>query len=150
MGERVLPDPPEAQGNYVPAVVYGGIAFSAGMTPRIGGKLQVRGTVDVDVSIADARSAAHLAATQALAAIAAAVGGLEQIDRSLRMTVFIACTPAFSGHSHVADGASAALQDWLGASRGAAARAAVGVASLPSGAPVEVELSVAVRHIPEG
>lgn len=148
MGERVLPDPPQAQGSYVPAVVYGGTAFSAGMTPRIGGELQVRGTVDVDVSIAEARSAAHLAATQALAAIAAAVGGLDQIDRCLKMTIFIACTAAFDAHSHVADGASAALQDWLGTSRGATARAAVGVASLPSGAPVEVELSVAVRRTP--
>lgn len=132
----------------MPAVVYGGIAFSAGMTPRIGGELQARGTVDVDVSVAEARSAAQLAATQALAAIAAAVGGLEQIDRCLKMTVFIACTPAFGRQSEVADGASVALREWLGESRGASARTAVGVASLPSGAPVEVELIVAVRHPP--
>lgn len=134
----------------MPAVVYGGIAFSAGMTPRIGGELQVQGAVEVDVPVAEARSAAYLAATNALSAIAAAVGGLEQIDRCLQMTVFIACTPAFARHSHVADGASAALQDWLGGRRGAAARSAVGVASLPSGSPVEVELSAAVRQGPNG
>ena len=138
--------PPTAvppQGAYVPAVVHAGVAYTAGMTPRRGGELVVFGVVGWDLDVAAAREAARIAAGNALTAVVEAVGDLSAIVRCLKMTVFIAAVDGFTAHSAVADGASAVLQERLGA-RGAVARSAIGVASLPSGAPVEVELLAAV------
>lgn len=147
MAEPALPAQPVPRGQYVPAVVHAGLAFSAGMTPRVDGELTVRGIVGADLSADQARAAARLATENALAAVANAAGGLDRVDRCLRLTVYIACATGFGGHSAVADGASQALADWLG-DRGAAARAAIGVASLPSGSPVEVELVAAISALP--
>jgi len=142
-----LPEPPRPQGRYTPAVVHGGLVFTAGMTPRRDGELTAVGTVGADLSAGEGRAAARLAASNAVSAAARAAGGLDRIERCLALTVYIACAPGFTGHSAVADGASAALGEWLG-DRGAAARVAIGVASLPSGAPVEVQLVAAVRLPP--
>lgn len=139
-----LPARPTPQGDYVPAVVHNGLAVSAGMTPRVAGTLAVKGLVGADVGVAEAREAAGIAAANAVSAIADATGGVERIERCMRMTVYVACVPDFTDQSAVADGASAALTRLLG-ERGRAARSAIGVAALPSGAPVEVELTVAVR-----
>jgi enamine deaminase RidA (YjgF/YER057c/UK114 family) len=139
-----LPTAPSPQGRYVPAVVHAGMAYSAGMTPRVNGELIRRGIVGADVSAEHARELAGLAAGNALAAIADAVGGLENIERCVRLSVYIAAAPGFAAHTAIADGASERLHAVLG-ERGAAARSAIGVASLPSGAPLEVELTAAVR-----
>ena len=146
MAETPYPPPPVPQGHYVPCVVHGGlggIAFSAGVTPRVDGRLTIVGTVGSDVSVRDAFAAAGLAAANALSAVGHAIGGASNIAQCLRMTVYIACGADFTEHSAVADGASAELANQLG-DRGTVARSAIGVASLPSGAPVEVELMVAV------
>jgi enamine deaminase RidA (YjgF/YER057c/UK114 family) len=142
-GPMNLPSPPAPQGHYLPVVVHGGIAYLAGMTPRVNGQLTARGVVGADLTVDEARVAAGVAARNAIAAVADCVGGLDRVQRCLRMTVYVACHPDFAQHSAVADGASETLRDWLG-ERGAVARSAVGVASLPSGAPVEVELTLAV------
>jgi enamine deaminase RidA (YjgF/YER057c/UK114 family) len=139
-----LPPPPRPQGDYVPAVLVDGIAYSAGMTPRRDGELVVRGTVGADVSPADAAAAAGLAAVNALSAVAAAAGGLDRVRRCIRMTVYVACSDGFRALSAVADGASAALAEHVDAAA-LPARSAVGVHGLPDGAPVEVELTAAVR-----
>jgi enamine deaminase RidA (YjgF/YER057c/UK114 family) len=139
-----LPPPPRPQGSYVPAVVVNGIVHSAGMTPRQDGRLVVRGTVGTDVSFDEAAAAAGLAAGNALAAIAAAAGGLDRVRRLVRMTVYVACSADFTALSAVADGASAALARYVGTA-GLPARSAVGVWRLPDRAPVEVELTAAVR-----
>jgi enamine deaminase RidA (YjgF/YER057c/UK114 family) len=131
------------QGAYVPVVVHAGVAYTAGMTPRRRGELVVSGVVGRDLDLDAARAAAGLAAANALTAVVEAVGEAG-IVRCLRMTVFIAAVEGFTAHSAVADGASAVLRERLG-DRGAVARSAIGVASLPSGAPVEVELVAAVR-----
>jgi enamine deaminase RidA (YjgF/YER057c/UK114 family) len=139
-----MPSPPLPRGHYAPAVVHGGLVFTAGMTPRRDGELASRGTVGADLSAAEGRAAARLAAANALSAAARAAGGLDRIERCLTLTVYIVCVPGFTEHSAVADGASSALAEWLD-DRGTAARAAIGVASLPSGAPVEVQLVAAIR-----
>lgn len=112
------------------------------MTPRAGGELAVRGIVGANLTVGRARVAAGLAAANALAAAASAAGGLDRLGACLKLTVYIACTAGFTEHSAVADGASEALLRLFG--DGAAARTAIGVASLPSGAPVEVELLAAL------
>ena len=119
------------------------------MTPRVDGRLLARGLVGRDISREDACGLAGVAAGNALAAVVAAVGDPARIVRCLQMTVFIAAAPGFTEHTAVADGASAALLAALG-ERGAVARAAVGVAGLPSGAPVEVALTAAVDTTQDG
>ena len=131
------------QGAYVPVVVHGNVAYTAGMTPRRHGELLVSGVVGRDLDVDAARAAAGLAAGNALTAVVEAVGEAG-IVRCLKLTVFIAAVDGFTAHSAVADGASAVLRERLG-ERGAVARSAIGVANLPSGAPVEVELVAAVR-----
>lgn len=141
-----LPHPPKPQGRYVPAVVYGGVAYSAGMTPRIDGALPLRGIVGADVSAEQARVLAGRAAANALAAVADAAGGIDNVVRCLQMTVYIAATAGFTEHSAIADGASAVLRTQL-QEHGEVARSAIGVSTLPSGAPVEVTLTAAVREV---
>ncbi len=123
-------------------MIHGGLIFSAGMTPRRNGVLTVTGTVGEQVDLATARAAATLAASNALAAVRSVLppeaGGL----RCLQMTVYIACAPGFTAASAVADGASEAIAAELGAGA-LPARSAIGVAALPSGAPVEVQLVAA-------
>lgn len=158
------PTPPSPQGRYTAAVLDGGFAFSAGMTPRSGGRLTVRGLVGADVDAESARRAAGLAARNALAAVTGVLEGTARLRRCVRMTVYVACAEGFTDLSAVADGASDALADALAdvpadvpdnvrddaapASAALPVRSAIGVRSLPSGAPVEVELTASVEHPP--
>jgi len=135
--------PPTPRGDYVPAVLHGGVVYTAGMTPRRDGELTVTGQVGAAVSVAAARAAAELAAANALAAVFSAVPAGVRGVRCLRMTVYVACAPNFHDLSTVADGASAAISAALGADA-LPARSAIGVQTLPSNAPVEVDLVAAV------
>lgn len=114
------------------------------MTPRVSGELLARGVIGADVDMVRARDAAAVAASNALRAVASVAGGLDRIERCLHLTVYLVCDQTFVDHSWVADGASELLRVRLG-ERGAVARSAIGVAGLPSGAPIEVELTAAVR-----
>ncbi|MCF6385829.1 RidA family protein [Mycobacterium sp. MBM] len=138
-GDAQVPAP---QGAYVPAVCHDGVIYTAGMTPRRGGVLVFTGVVGATLTVEQARAAAGLAARNALAAARAAAPGPAAL-RCLRMTVFIACAPDFGALSAVADGASDVLVAELGVAA-LPARSAIGVRALPSGAPVEVELTAAV------
>lgn len=135
-----LPPPPKAQGRYQPAVATAGLVMSAGMTPRVDGQLKHVGQVGAEVSLDDARAAAGIAVSNAVAALADLLGSADRIRQALRMTVYVNAVPGFADHSKVADGASERLWELLG-ERGAVVRSAVGVSSLPGGACVEVELT---------
>lgn len=126
----------------MPAVLHAGLVFSAGMTPRRNGVLTVTGAVGAGVDVPTARAAAALAATNALAAVRSVLPADSPGIRCLQMTVYVACTPDFTAASAVADGASEAITATLGAGA-LPARSAIGVAALPSGAPVEVQLIAA-------
>lgn len=146
-----LPPAPRPQGGYVPAAAYavmadgtGGLVMTAGMTPRVSGAVQHPGQVGADVTVGDARAAAAIAAGNALAAAVASLPAGQVLDRVLRMTVYVNAAPGFAEHTAVADGASERLRELLG-TRGDAARAAVGVTSLPGDACVELELTCAWR-----
>src|SRR5688572_12775223 len=128
--EMGLPTPPKPQGRYVPALRQGQLVMTAGMTPRVEGVLQFTGKVGRDVSLDDARRAAGIAASNAVAAAAEAAGSADLIQRALRLTVYVNAPEDFTAHPQVADGASDALAELLG-ERGAVVRSAVGVASLP-------------------
>ncbi len=142
---RILPAPPAPMGRYDAAVASRGWVVTAGITPRRNGSLLVRGRVGEDVDLAAARGAAALAAANALAAAADSAGGLEAIDHVVSMTVYVACGSGFTDLGAVADAASERLETLLGDGVPRGARVTVGVQSLPGGAPLEVQLTVATR-----
>lgn len=138
-----LPPPPAAIAAYVPCVVRDGLASVAGQIPMVAGAVVHPGHLGDRVTIEDGAEAAAQAALQALSALQDALRGFERVERLLQLTVFVASTPDFVDHPKVANGASELLVRILG-DEGAHARAAVGVASLPLGACVELTLTAAV------
>jgi enamine deaminase RidA (YjgF/YER057c/UK114 family) len=113
------------------------------MTPRVDGVLLHRGQVDVDVSVDQAREAAGVAVSNALAAAVSVLAPGQRLGRVLRMTVYVSSSPDFEAHTAVADGASSLLRELHGEA-GVCARTAVGVTSLPGGACVELDLTASV------
>ena len=139
-----LPPVAAPGGAYVPAVRAGQFVYTAGQIPTADGKVLAVGKVGGEISIPDAAGLARTCALNALAAAAAAAGGLEAIRRIVKVTGFVASAPGFTGQPQVVNGASELLIDVLGED-GRHARSAVGVAELPLGVPVEVELIAEVR-----
>ena len=138
-----LPAAAAPAANYVPFVRSGNLLFTAGQLPLKDGKLQATGLVGRDLDTAAAREGAKLCAINILAQAKAALGDLEKIARVVKITVFVASTPDFTEQHLVANGASDFLFAALG-ERGKHARAAVGMASLPLNAAVEVEAIIEV------
>ncbi len=141
-----LPEVAKPLAAYAPASQSGGLVFTAGQLPMLNGQLTLTGKVGTEVTVEQATEAARICALNALAAAAAEAGGLDEIERVVKIVVFVASAPDFTGQPTVADGASRLLGDVFGAG-GKHARSAVGVAVLPLDAPVEVELTarLAVR-----
>ena len=125
---------------YVPAVRTGSLVFTAGQLPMTDGTLPVTGKVGAEVSVEQANALARTCALNGLAAIHALVG-LDSVVRVVKVVGYVASTPDFTDQPAVVNGASALLGEVFGAA-GTHARSAVGVASLPLDAPVEIELVV--------
>ena len=134
---------PIPQGKYLPATRHGDIVYTSGMTPRKEGVLILTGKVTSLEPLAAYREAVRLAAANALTAARNTVIGQERLAQVLSLTVFIAADETFRDHSKIADFASEYLSEELGAA-GMGSRAAIGVASLPGGAPVEIQLIAAI------
>ena len=130
-------------GAYVPAVRTGDLVFTSGQLPMVEGALPLVGKVGALVTPEQAKELAGRCALNALAAIDALVG-LESVVRLVRVVGYVASVPEFTGQPGVVNGASELLGELFGEA-GHHARSAVGVASLPLDAPVEVELVVEVR-----
>lgn len=130
---------PIPQGTYIPVTRAGNLAFTAGMTPREAGELVTTGTVPADADPARYRDTIRLACANALTALHGACDAGEKISRILRMTVYVAAEPGFTLHSRFADIASEFVIERLG-KEATGARTAVGVASLPGDAPLEIDL----------
>ena len=136
-----LPAAAAPAANYVPFVRSGNLLFTAGQLPLKDGKLQASGLLGRDLDTAAGAEAAKLCAINVLAQVKAALGDIEKIARVVKITAFVASTPDFTEQHLVANGASDLLAKVLG-ERGRHARAAVGTASLPLDAPVEIEAIV--------
>ena len=132
---------------YRPALAWGDVVLVSGQLPMRGGALIHPGRVGDGVGLEEAREAARQCALNGLAAAAAALGQDEALDqlRVLRTAGYVAATPSFTQQPEVINGASELLREALGEERGVGARAAIGVASLPRGACVEVEFLFATR-----
>jgi enamine deaminase RidA (YjgF/YER057c/UK114 family) len=135
-----LPDVAAPVAAYVPATVHGGLVYTSGQLPFTTGELPATGKVGGEVSADDAKVYARTCALNALAAAAAAAGGLDKIGGVLRVGGFVASAPSFTGQPGVINGASDVLGEIFG-DAGSHARAAVGVAVLPLDSPVEVEVT---------
>ena len=134
-----LPPANVPAGNYVPFVRTGSLLFISGQIPLVDGKPAFVGTLGADLELDDGAQAARTCALALIAQAKAALDGdLDRVVRCIKVTGFVACTPDFTDHPKVVNGASDLLVDVFG-DAGRHARAAVGMASLPLGVAVEVE-----------
>jgi enamine deaminase RidA (YjgF/YER057c/UK114 family) len=129
-------------GNYAPLVRDGHAIYISGQIPRVGSEVVVTGRAGAEVSLPEAQLAAQVCAMRALALLQREFGTLDAVRQLLRITVYVHCTPDFTQHSEVADGASALLFTVLGAA-GAHTRTSVGACQLPKNATVELDLIAA-------
>ena len=127
---------------YVPAVQSGQHVYVSGQVPMVDGALAATGKVGAEVTAEQAKELAARCALNALAAIEALVG-LGRVARVVKVTGFVASADGFTGQPGVINGASELFGAVFGEA-GRHARSAVGVAELPLGAPVEVEVIVEI------
>ena len=134
-----LPTPPEPFGVYAEAVQTGNLLFLTGMLPTEGSGAKFIGRLGAELDVESGRKAARLAALNALAVARQHLGSLDKVRRIVRLGVAVATSEDVREHPKVADGASELLQDVFGKGKNPS-RLVYGVASLPLGTPVELEL----------
>jgi enamine deaminase RidA (YjgF/YER057c/UK114 family) len=139
-----LPDAPTPFGAYVPAVQTGNLLFLSGMLATSGHTATAVGVVGKDLDVQAGKAAAYAAALNVLALTRKQLGSLNRVSRVVRLGVYIAATPEFTEHPRVADAASELLRDVFG-DQTVSSRLVFGVASLPLGSPVELEVIVEVK-----
>jgi len=139
-----LPAPPEPFGTYAEAVQTGSLLFLTGMLPTVGREAKFVGRLGAELNTEAAREAARLAALNGLAVARKHLGSLDRVTRIVRLGVMIATSGDVRDQPKVADGASELLQDVFGAEKNPS-RIVTGVASLPLGVPVELELIFEVQ-----
>jgi enamine deaminase RidA (YjgF/YER057c/UK114 family) len=139
-----LPDAPTPFGAYVPAVQTGNLLFLSGMLATSGHKATVVGVVGKDLDVTAGREAAYVAALNVLALTKKQLGSLDRVSRVVRLGVHVASTPELKDHPKVADAASELLRDVFG-DQTVSSRLVIGVASLPLGSPVELEVILEVK-----
>jgi enamine deaminase RidA (YjgF/YER057c/UK114 family) len=134
-----LPAPPEPFGIYAEAVRTGNLLFLTGMLPTVGREAKFIGHIGAELDVRTGRKAAYLAALNALAVARQHLESLDKVTRIVRLGVAVATSGDVREQPKVADGASELLQDVFGKDK-SPSRLVYGVASLPLGVPVELEL----------
>jgi enamine deaminase RidA (YjgF/YER057c/UK114 family) len=140
-----LPPAPAPAGNYVPAVCSGRLVFLAGTLPVRDGAVTHAGQVGRDLDVAAGYAAAQVCALNTLAALKAAAGSLERVERLVLVNGFVNAVAGFADSPAVINGASDLFVKVLG-ERGRHARAAVAVAGLPKNAAVEIQCVAELRE----
>jgi enamine deaminase RidA (YjgF/YER057c/UK114 family) len=129
---------------YVPCVRSGDLVYVSGQVPLVDGKPAWTGRLGAGgLGVEEGAAAAQRCAVNVIAALKAELGDLGRVRRVVKVTGFVACEPDFTDHPRVVNGASELFGEVFGEA-GRHARAAVGVAALPLGVPVEVEAIVEV------
>lgn len=139
-----LPPVATPGGAYVPTVRTGDYVYASGQVPIRDGQLTATGKLGAEVSVEEGQAAARQCAINLVAALKAELGELSQVRRIVKLVVFVASAPDFTQQPEVGNGASEFIRDVFG-DAGLHARSAVGLAQLPRGVPVEVELVAEVR-----
>ncbi len=134
-----LPKPPEPFGTYVEAVQTGNLLFLSGMLPTEGRQAKFTGRLGAELDVDAARQAAYLAALNVLAVARQHLGSLDRVTRIVRLGVSVATSGDVRDQPKVADAASELLRDVFGPDK-SPCRLVYGVASLPLGTPVELEV----------
>lgn len=140
-----LPKPEPTVFDYDPITVHGKMAYLAGQIPKRDGGIVYCGLAGEAVSLDQAKAAARLCTEQALAWLNHSAGGLDNVERILRLKCFVAHADGFTQISDIADVASGLLGEVFGAA-GRHSRAVLGVKSLPRNSPVLIEMTVALRQ----
>jgi enamine deaminase RidA (YjgF/YER057c/UK114 family) len=138
-----LPTPPEPFGVYAEAVQTGTLLFLTGMLPTVGREAKFIGRIGAELDVQTGREAAYLAAINALAVARQHLGSLDKVTRIVRLGVLVATSGDVREQPKIADGASELLQDVFGKDKNPS-RLVYGVASLPLGTPVELEVILEV------
>jgi enamine deaminase RidA (YjgF/YER057c/UK114 family) len=133
-----LPAPAAPVAAYVPCVRTGNLVYVSGQVPLVDGTPSHLGRLGAGVELEEGAAAARTCAINVLAALKAELGELSRVRRVVKVTVFVASEPGFGDQPKVANGASELFGEVFGEA-GSHARAAVGVAALPLGVPVEVD-----------
>ncbi len=141
-----LPPPPAAVANYVGLVRVGRLAFVSGHGPVENGELTFIGKLGRDMDVETGQKAAQLTMLNLLATLAAEIGGLDRVERVVKLLVMVNSTPDFAEQPFVANGASDLLVEIFGPERGRHARSAIGMGALPFGISVEIEGIFEVRE----
>ena len=134
----VLPEAKAALGNYVPFLHLNGLLFISGQLPLVEGKIAVAGQLGAEVDLDQGQEAARFCALNILAQAKSALGDLDGLVQLLRLNGFVNAAPGFTDHPKVLNGASNLMADILGG-KGIHTRTAVGCASLPLNAAVEID-----------
>lgn len=138
-----LPQPPQPVANYVNGVQAGNLIFLAGKGPKYPNGREIRGKVGQDVTIEEAYEGARQTAINQMAVLKNMLGNLNRVKRVVKVLGMVNCTPEFVDQPKVINGFSDLMVEVFG-ERGKHARAAVGMASLPRGQAVEIELVVEI------
>ena len=144
-----LPSPPQPFGTYAEAVQTGNLLFLTGMLPTEGRAAKFVGRVGAELDVEAGRKAAYLAALNVLAVAREHLGSLDKVTRIVRLGVFVATSGDVRDQPKVADAASELLQKVFGKEKNPC-RLVYGVASLPLGTPVELEVIFEVASSPNG
>jgi enamine deaminase RidA (YjgF/YER057c/UK114 family) len=141
-----LPGPHPPHDPLSAVVIHGGVARTSGQLPRdLTGEVVHQGIVGAGVTVEAGAEAARWCALNALSVLRAELGTLDRVQRVLTVIGFVACVPGFHQQATVVDGASRLLADVFG-DDGRHTRSAIGVAALPRGGAVEIEVAVALRN----
>jgi len=139
-----IPETPKPVAAYVPALRVNNLVFSSGQIPVVKGELKFKGKLGAEISKEQGYEAAKICALNGLSAIKSLIGNLDLIEQVVKVVGFVASANGFTEQPAVINGASEFLLAVFG-ERGKHARSAVGVAELPLGVPVEVEMVVQIK-----
>lgn len=141
----VLPPPLITTNLFKPTARDGHLVYVSGHVPKVGDAIVHLGRIGVEITAEQAKPIARQLALSCLASIKAEIGELARVRRILKMIGFFAAEPGFRGHSALLNAASEVLIMAF-ADAGHHARSAIGVASLPHGAAMEIEMVVAIHE----
>ncbi len=141
----VLPPAPRPVAIYVPAIVSGHLCFSSGHGPRTADGKMITGRVGDDLSLAEGKAAARVVGLNVLSSVRARLGSLNRVVRLVKVLGMVNATPDFKKHPQVINGFSELMVEVFGEVQGKGARSAVGMGSLPSNIPCEIEAIFEVR-----
>ncbi len=136
---------PTPFGNYVEVQQTGNLLFLTGMLPVVDHKPKYLGVLGRELDADQGRDAARFASLSALAAMKAHLGNLDKVTRIVRLGIFMVTAEGFADQPKVADGASDLFREVFGTA-GVCARLVIGVASLPLGIPIELEVIAEVAE----